>query len=145
MNSCKTQKPQTRVVYKFVKDSTHIQTTRNVVLPVKHVTVLESPCKNDTLVIPTQIVKNEKGSLKISSENGKLVVEATLDSISDVHVDQFRGNKELEIREVEVFVDKPVRDRWYWSFLIYSVLASVWILKKPIMWLIRKFIIPLPI
>jgi len=144
MIGCKTQRiPQERVVYKFVKDTTVIERSVSVVLPVKNVTILESPCKNDSLIIPTQIIKNERSRIKISSKKGKLVVETNIDSLVSTNVDKFRSVKDVEVREIEVFVDKPVRDRWYWGFLIYSLLASVWILKKPIIGILRRFILPI--
>ena len=139
LGSCKAKRvPQERVVYKMVKDSTIIETTRDIVLPVRNVTIIDRPCLDGELIIKDQIITNEKSSIKISSQNGNLVVEQNVDSIVSVRVAELRLGIENEVIEKEVFVDKPIRDKFFWYLLIYGGLATLWIFKKPIMWLIRK-------
>lgn len=143
VSGCKIQKPQERVVYKFVKDTTVIKKNTSIVLPVKNITILDRPCKDNSLIIPTQIIENENSSLKISSKEGRLVVESSTDSIVSTDVNVTHISKDVEVKEVEVFIDKPYRDRWFWGSISANLLLLVWIFKKPIISILRRFILPI--
>lgn len=126
-----------------MKDTTVVKERFDIVLPVRNVTILESPCKNDSLVIPTQTIKNEKSSIKISSENGRLVVETNIDSIVNSRMDSVHSRTDIEVKEVEVFIDKPYRDKWFWGSIGTNLLLLIWIFKTPILGILRRFILPI--
>ena len=127
--SCKST---TRTVTRdrIVNDTIITHTTKSVILPQKNVTIIDKPCKDDTLKELNQVVSTPFASVSLKSEGGSLVVEVNTDSIVNERVKQ-----ELRRIEKDTIVDKEVITRyripsWMWYVLGYTVLITLYTFRR---------------
>ena len=118
-------------------------TSRSVVLPQKNVVILDRPCKENALAIANQKITNEKSTINIDNIDGSLRVSVDIDSIVSSRLAEYDNKVHMERIEVPVEVEVPVRNRLNGYLLIYSISASLWIFRKPIIGLVRRLIIPI--
>jgi len=144
LTSCASRKrTQTITNTKVLGDTLIRHTSRSVVLPQKNVVILDRPCKENALAIANQKITNEKSTINIDNIDGSLRVSVDIDSIVSSRLAEYDNKVHMERIEVPVEVEVPVRNRLNGYLLIYSISASLWIFRKPIIGLVRRLIIPI--
>ena len=115
-----------------------------IVLPQKNVVIIENPCKENILSLNNQIVENEHSTITIDSEGEDIRIEVDIDSIVNARVMETRIKDEVKEIEIPVEVPYPVKNKLNLYLLLYSIGATAFILRKPIFYLIKKLILPIP-
>lgn len=131
-NGCRsTEKVITK--QRVLQDSLIIHEMKLVKLPVKNLTVIESPCRGDSLIEINQVLKTTGSTLKIKKEKGDLLISLDLDSVISVERDKIlkQLDHSSEIREITV-IKKKIPSVFWWV-LIYSVFITVWIFRKSLL------------
>jgi hypothetical protein len=111
--SCKPQKEVIKT--RFVSDTLIRHEVNDIKLPVKNITVIENPCKGDTLKKINQTIKSGSATLVIKEEAGNLVIEQNIDSIVNSKVSEILKHTEKE-KEV-VTITKLKVPKWSWWVL----------------------------
>ena len=81
---------------------------------------------------------NTTGKVKttLKSDNNSLKLEVDIDSLKQQWVKEYQS-KEYTKEEVKVITERYI-PKWVWYNLIYSILATIWIFRKPLLKLITK-------
>lgn len=74
-----------------------------------------------------------KNKTVLKAVNNTLYLEQNLDSIKQVWEKEFKSSATTEKERVEI----PVTPKWAWKVLIYAILCTIWIFKKPLLKLIK--------
>lgn len=111
--SCKPQKEVVKT--HFVSDTLIHHETKEIILPVKNITILDSPCKDSILKPINQTIKTEHSTLTIKSEGQKLVIEQDIDSIVNSRLEKIL--KQTEKKKEVVTITKYKVPKWSWWLL----------------------------
>ena len=145
LSSCKTtQKPVVLTRDLNVKDTLIRHDVESIVLPQRNYVVFEKPCKENELEISNQTIESQGSSVKIAEVDNNLVVEVDIDSIVNSRLSEIDRKSVVEKVEVPVEVKVPVRNPINLRLVVAVVLLSIWTLRKPIIYVVRRFIIPIP-
>ena len=81
---------------------------------------------------------NTTGKVKttLKSDNNSLKLEVDIDSLKQQWVKEYQS-KEYTKEEVKVITERYI-PKWMWYSLIYSILTTIWIFRKPLLKLITK-------
>ena len=132
MTRCKPQ--QETIRYTSLSDTLIRHTTESVILPGKITTIIKEPCK-DSLININQTVKSGNATAQITSQNGDLIIDLKTDTIKSVSVSE--TSKQNTDKITIKTVTETVTPKWVWYILTYSIVITLWLLRKPIMKLIN--------
>ena len=74
-----------------------------------------------------------KTKTTLKAVNDTLYLTQNIDSIVDIRVEEYKSSNKTKSEVKEIFVKNPLN----WKLLLYSILATLWILRKPIIKLIK--------
>lgn len=135
--STKTTKT-TKIIHRL--DSTtvrHVAST--VTLPVRNITVIERPCKENKLQKIDQVLTSGKTTVSVKTIKGSLAIEidSPKDSAASVNeVTKIKDVKDTSIEEVKVITRYRV-PKWFWYILAASIGLNIWAYRG----VIRKLLI----
>lgn len=119
---CKTQSVTTTKTH-VINDTIIYESVKNIHLPVKNVTIIENPCKEDSLTQINQTIKTKNSTLTIKNVDGNLVIEQNIDSIVNSKVREILKHTEKQVEITEKIIVKYRMFKWMWYiigvFLIY--------------------------
>ena len=128
-------KPQQQIVRTTSLSDTLIRhTAESIVLPTKITTIIKEPCK-DSLININQTVKSGNATATITSQNGDLIIDIKTDTVKSVNVSETSKTQSKDV--LIQTVTKMVTPKWVWYVLTYSILITLWLLRKPILKLIN--------
>ena len=143
--SCKSRKVPLTIKHDLTTNDTIIRhEVESIILPQRNYVVFENPCKEDSLSLPTQIVENEHSTVTIGAKDETLFVQVDIDSIVNARLSETHLKSKVERVEVPVEVPYPVKNKLNWYLVMYSVGATLVIFRKPIFYVVRKLIMPIP-
>jgi hypothetical protein len=108
--SCAPQKEVTKT--HFVSDTLITHTVETVTLPTKNITILDSPCKNDSLTISDQTIKTGKTTLTIKESQGNLIIEQSTDTIKEINTSETKKHSEKQAETI--IITKTKTPKWAW-------------------------------
>lgn len=122
-------KPQQEVVKTHIVSDTLItHHVENVTLPTKNITILDTPCKNDSLTISDQTIKTGHTTLKIKESQGSLIIEQSTDTIKETSTVKTKKHSEKQVETITI--TKTVVPKWAWWLLgITSLYVAYRILR----------------
>lgn len=143
--SCKSHKvPKTLTTNHFVNDTIIRHEVESIVLPTRNYVIIENPCKDSILDLPKQIIKNETSTITIAQKDDAIHFKVDIDSIVNARLTETRIKNEVEKIEIPVEVPYPVKNKLNLYLVFYSIGATIVVFRKPIWFLIRKLIMPIP-
>jgi len=131
--SCKTKKTFTTTDSKDTIKTVKIVKITN---PQLNNIVIDDPCDSLGNLKPfnyTFVSDKIKTSLK--AINDTIYLEQNIDSIKDVWESEYRSSYKSK-EELKVITERYI-PKWAWYSLIYSILSSIWIFRKPLLRLIN--------
>lgn len=145
VSSCKTSKDLKYITSTEILADTLIRhEVETIILPTRNYVVFENPCKEDSLSIPNQIISNEGSTITIGQKDQSLFVKVDIDSIVNARLEETRIKNKVEKIEVPVYVDVPKKNPLNWYLVLYAAGSTIVIFRKPIFYLIKKLILPIP-
>ena len=136
LSSCKsTHTIQTKQL--VVNDTLIRHEVKSVQLPVKNVTIIESPCKENELKPISQTVQSGTSVITIKEEAGQLVITQNIDSIVNSKVKEIQKHSSDKIVTNDVLEIRYKVPKWCWYLMIYAVIATLWIFRKPLLRIIK--------
>ena len=133
MTRCKPQ--QNIVKTTSISDTLIRHTTEVLTLPINTTTIIKEPCKDSILQPINQTIKTGNTTATVTSENGSIKIDISTDSI--------KQSKSVEISKQKLnqntiqTITKSVIPKWVWYVLAYSIIITLWLLRKPILKLIN--------
>ena len=133
LTSCKAKKITTT---EYKTDTIKITKIIKVTPKSLNELVIESLCDSLGNLKPINYT-NTQGKVKtiIKTVNNTLYVEVDTDSIREIAVKEYKSSITDKVQVTEI--TKKYIPKWVWYVLIYSILASVWIFRKPLLKLIK--------
>lgn len=119
--NCKTQKITTTKTH-VINDTIIYEAVKNIQLPVKNITIIESPCKGDSLIQINQIIKSKSSTLTIKNVDGNLVIEQNIDSIVNSKVREILKHTEKQVEITEKIITKTKWPKFLWWLLGINIL-----------------------
>ena len=145
VSSCKTSKDLKYITSTEVLADTLIRhEVETIVLPQRNVVILERPCLEENLSSINQIIENEHSTVTIGSEGENIRIEVDIDSIVNARIMETRIKDQVEKIEVPIEVPYPVKNKLNWYLVMYAIGSTIVIFRKPIFYLIKKLILPIP-
>ena len=96
--------------------------------------VIDTPCDSLGNLKPfTYTFGSGKNKTVLKAKNDTIYLEQNNDSIINSWKEEYKSSFKSEDARVEI----PVTPGWAWKLLIYSILATIWIFKKPLLKLIK--------
>jgi len=133
-------KPQQQVIRNSSVTDTIITHKSEVIqLPVKSVTIIKEPCKDQVLQPIHQTITSGNTHATISTENGNLQVQISTDSTSTINQSATAIHSDSDVQTITKTIYKT--PKWAWYALAYSIAATLWLLRKPIFTLIKSFML----
>jgi len=74
---------------------------------------------------------NDKVKTIVKTIHNKIYIEQNIDSIVDSKVNEYKSTLKDKVIEI------PVTPKWVWKLLVYAILATLWILRRPLIRLIK--------
>lgn len=108
-----------------------------VQLPVRNVTIIESPCKENELKPIFQTVQSGTSTIIIKEEKGQLVVSQNIDSIVNSKVKEIQKHSDRQKIVKDKLVIKYRIPSWCWWVIAYAVLMTLWLFRKPLLKIIK--------
>lgn len=129
LTSCKST---TKVVTRdrFISDTLITHTTRSVLLPTKNVTIIDSPCVNDSLKPLDQIISTPYANVSVKEKEGNLVVEVNTDSIVNERVREEIKRLEKDVSTSKEVIVKYRLPPWMWYVVGYAVLLTLYTFRR---------------
>jgi len=133
-------KPQQQVIRNTSVTDTIITHKSEVIqLPVKSITIIKEPCKDQVLQPIHQTITSGNTQATISTENGNLQVQISTDSTSTINQSTTAIHSDSDVQTITKTTYKT--PKWAWYALAYSIAATLWLLRKPIFTLIKSFML----
>ena len=133
-------KPQQQVIRNTSVTDTIITHKSEVIqLPVKSITIIKEPCKDQVLQPIHQTITSGNTHATISTENGNLQVQISTDSTSTINQSTTAIHSDSDVQTITKTTYKT--PKWAWYALVYSIAATLWLLRKPIFTLIKSFML----
>lgn len=138
--SCKSTKEFTKTDT-IKKDSLVVKELVHVSMPASVDFAIDKPCDSLGNLIPfTQQVRTEYVNVYVKGEDNIISTEIDIDSIKSV----FRAELQKEFESNKTDVLEVVTERyiptWVWYLLVYAIVGTLYVFKKPIFRLIKTFI-----
>lgn len=114
----------------LVSDSISQIETKIVQLPIKNITIIESPCKDSILQPINQTLKVGNTLIKLSEEDGDLVAEIEQKADTTTTIRESRIHNETQTESIKETVIKYRTAKFWWWVLGYSLLLTIWTLRK---------------
>ena len=124
--SCKVKETTTST--RVIHDTLTVKEVVTITPPTRNVTIIESPCKGDTLKPISNISKFEKGTIKVSNDGGDLRVEVNIDSIVNSRLEQERLKTDTSVKEV--VITRYRVPSWMWYVVVYATLLTAWTFRR---------------
>lgn len=121
----------------FVSDTLYTIETQVVQLPIKNITIIESPCKDSVLIPVNQTLKVGNTVVTLSNQDGDLIaeIEQKADTLTSTDTTQIHNETQTEsIKETVIRIKVP---KWAWYSLGINLVLLIWIFKKPLLRLIK--------
>ena len=133
-------KPQQQVIHtSSVQDTIISHKTDVVTLPTRSITIIKEPCKDSVLQPINQTITSGGVTATISSNNGAIQIETSTPQVVSSNQDNTNSHTSVEIEEVTI--TKKVTPKWAWYSLILNAGLLVWTFRKPLISLIKTFLI----
>jgi len=143
--SCKTTKgPVTLTKSHIVNDTLIRHQVETIVLPTRNTLILRNPCKDTVLNLNEQTVSNGTTDISLDQRGEDIYIEVDIDSIVNVRLEETRIKNDIKEVEIPVYVEVPKKNPINWYLVLYASATSLWIVRKPLISLVRRLIIPLP-
>lgn len=111
--NCRSVKVSTTKTH-VINDTIIYESVKNIQLPVKNITIIESPCKEDSLIQINQIIKTKSSTLIIKNIDGNLVIEQNIDSIVNSKVREIIKHSEKQVKITEKIIIKTRWPKFLW-------------------------------
>jgi uncharacterized protein YktA (UPF0223 family) len=131
--ACVSKKSTVEYRDRVVTDTVIVKKNVEVIKSIRDTLIIEEPCDSlGNLANFNQVLKTPKTTIKLKSEEGRIVVDYEQDSIvvSDIVVKDIRRDKDVQIIEKEII---RYRSNWrVWLALIISLALNLFLLKDKI-------------
>lgn len=129
-------RPQQETIrYTSLSDTLIQHTTETISLPTRLTAIIKEPCKDSILQPIRQTISNGTSTATVTNEKGELKIEITTDSLKSSNSEKTQKQQSAEI--ITNTVTQTVTPKWIWYVLTYSVVITLWLLRKPIINLIK--------
>ena len=128
LTSCKSKHTSTTVTK---TDTIKVTKVIKVTLSSLNELVIEDICDSLGQLKPINYT-NTQGSVKttLKTIHNTLYLEVDVDSIKEVAIKEYKSS--VTDKNKIVTIEKKYIPKWVWYCLIYSILASLWIFRKPL-------------
>ena len=138
----------------YIKDTVFKTKTITITEPVSNSVEIENPCDSITNKLNdfNQSLSSGGTSISVVAKDGKLTIKASIDSIRQEAVDEYKASikhtvdKSSKNSSKELIIDtRVVKKRIPWWILLYSLAITVYAFRKQIWAIVTKIYPPLKI
>jgi DNA-binding protein len=127
--SCKSTK-ETTTTTRVLHDTIATREIVTVIPPQRNVTIIDSPCRGDSLKPINYISKTKSAEVKIESRGNDLVVSVDIDSIVNSRLEEERIKLDQTETIKEKVITKTRIPKFVWYVITYAVLLTLYTFRK---------------
>lgn len=119
--------------------------SRVLKLPVKHVTVIENPCRGDSIKPIDQVITIAGSKFEVSTDSvGDLKFEIETEKQETITVQETKIRDRVETYEkTESKTVGGWSRKWFWWSFLVNILLIGWIFRKPVQSVLKRVILPI--